>query len=229
VKYRRILYGVIALAVVLVGIHFLTSGKNAGAPQPGVTTPAPATESATGSTAEPTNEPTAEPTSGPTTTAAAGTAVPSVVGHRLTNALQELLGDGFADVLPVDAAGQKIPVNPENWIVEAQDPAAGVVSSLTTRVRLTVSKPEETPDTGGGGVPDVVCSGLPDATTALTQAGYTVATRDGTGRGRLVLVDSNWLVIAQSAQAGSHPSRGAQITVTIVKFGEPTGASGCHS
>lgn len=225
-KYRRIFYVIVVLVVVIVGVRLLTGGRKTVAESPlptatsasATTEPPPATSAATSAPAATDPAPTGT-----------GSPVPSVVGHRLTNALEELVGHGFANVLPVDAAGQKVPVNPENWIVLAQDPAAGVVSPPTTRVRLTVSKPEETPGTGTGGVPEVVCSGLPEATTALTEAGYSVATRDGTGRGRLVLVESNWLVTAQSEPAGSRPARGTEITVTIVKFGESTGSSGCHS
>jgi hypothetical protein len=43
------------------------------------------------------------------------------------------------------------------------------------------------------------------------------------------VVDRNWVVIRQSVAAGARPDKKARITLTAVKFGEPTGDSGCKS
>jgi hypothetical protein len=225
-RYRRLLYAVLVGILAYFGVTWVDDEDT----EP-VAAPSPASASATATTLSPTPsaEPTTEqpPTTPPTTTS--GPVVPSVVGHRLGAAITELVAEGYVNVVAVDAAGDKVPVNPENWIVRSQEPAAGTGSPVTTRVRLIVVKPSEPVGPGNGGVPEVVCTDLPTARGALAAAGYEVRTVDGTGRGRLLLVESNWLVVGQSPAAGSRPGRGTTVTVTIVKYGEPTGDSGCRS
>jgi hypothetical protein len=223
-RYRRVLFAVVAAVLLVAGVRWVAGDP--GAPPPAAPpAAAPTTAAVT----------TAATTAPPETTGAVPTAtgrtpvVPSVLGRRLGAAVTTLVAEGYGDVVPVDAAGDKIPLNPENWVVEGQDPAAGTAAPTSTRVRLTVVKPTESPQPAGDGLPDVVCTDLPTARAAIAAAGHDAGLADGSGRDRLVLVESNWLVIAQSPPAGVIPPDGAAVRLTVVKYGEPTGASGCRS
>jgi beta-lactam-binding protein with PASTA domain len=160
--------------------------------------------------------------------------VPSVTGKRLTDAISTLGDAGYRRVKPEDAsAANRVVLNPDNWVVESQTPAAGAAADGKTQVTLKVSKP--TDSAGGatvaaGTVPDVVCKDLQSAQDALRVAGFShLSSKDGSGRNRVQLIDRNWVVTGQSAAAGSRPSERTEILLTVVKFGESTGSSGCKS
>ena len=66
--------------------------------------------------------------------------------------------------------------------------------------------------------------------TPLQAAGfYNLGSEDGTGQGRAQLIDRNWVVITQSVPAGRTRGPSTRIVLTAVKYGEPTGSSGCPS
>lgn len=161
--------------------------------------------------------------------------VPSVVGKRLPDALTTLINAGFKKVEPIDgSASHRVVVNPENWVVTAETPAGGSRADIGTKITLTVHKPSDTAGSTGtpttGTVPNVVCKDLQTAQDTLQAAGYPLITStDGSGRGRTQIIDSNWLVIAQSAAPNTHPAQTTRIVLTVVKFGEPTAHSGCKS
>jgi hypothetical protein len=159
--------------------------------------------------------------------------VPGVVGKRLTDAEAALSAAGFGTVKPVDSTDQhRAVLNAENWVVESQSPAANTRADPGTTVTLSVRKPS---DGAGGGamdgvVPNVVCKDLQTAQDTLQAAGFhLLGSADGTGQGRVQVIDRNWVVIRQSAAAGSRPGASTRIVLTAVKFGEPTGDSGCKS
>lgn len=180
------------------------------------------------STAPPTPSSTATPSPAPMAT------VPNVAGKRLADAQAQLKAAGFTAVGTADVTGQgRIVVNPTNWIVRSQLPPAGSTIAVNAQVTLNVSKPSDgqpaDPVTVGV-VPKVVCRDLQAAQDLLQAAGFAnLASRDGTGQGRAQVVDQNWLVTAQSAAAGSTPDPAQRITLTVVKYGERTGKSGCKS
>jgi beta-lactam-binding protein with PASTA domain len=181
-----------------------------------------------------TGTPGAAPSGTPSPSVTTAVALPTVTGTKLSVALTELSAAGFHNVEPTDATGRnRAIVNPQNWTVQSQDPAAGSKVDLRTRITLKVSKPSD--GAGGGGtaagvVPDVRCKDLQTAQDTLQAAGFReLGSVDGTGQGRVQIIDSNWLVIKQSAAPGSRPGTGTRIVLTVVKFGEPTGDSGCRS
>jgi len=158
--------------------------------------------------------------------------VPAVVGDRLVDAERTLVAAGFKDIKRVDATGQdRTVVNPENWVVRAQDPAPGSRTGTHTKITLRVAKPTDASAGGtatSGVVPNVVCRDLQTAQDTLQAAGfYNLASEDGTGQGRRQIIDSNWVVIKQSAPPGSRPASNTRIVLTTVKFGEPKGAADC--
>jgi hypothetical protein len=64
----------------------------------------------------------------------------------------------------------------------------------------------------------------------LRTAGFKdIALVDGAGKRRAVIVHQNWVVTAQSTAPGSRPDTMTKITLTVVKYGEPTGDSRCAS
>jgi hypothetical protein len=178
---------------------------------------------------------------GPTTTQSAtpaanaaeqkdGLTVPNLVGQRLPAAEAMLTGAKFRNYQELDVDGRLI-IDKDNWVVDSQDPAAGEVVPPDTRVVMRVRKPTDgsVPTAAGPGVvPNVVCAELQAAQEALRGSGFLLLTsKDGTGQGRVPLLDRNWVVIAQSEAPGSKPSTTTLITLTVVKHGEPSGTSGC--
>ncbi|HEX6468589.1 MAG TPA: PASTA domain-containing protein [Streptosporangiaceae bacterium] len=176
----------------------------------------------------------ATPTAPPTTPAERLTA-PDVVGSRLADAQRALADAGFAKVDAVDASGfKRLVLNPQNWIVKAQSPAAGAPAPPTGAITLKVVKPSDHAASGGGRVtrgvlPDVVCMDLQGAEARLRQAGFTnVRSTDGSGQGRIQIIYRNWIVTAESPAAGHRRAEGTRVVLTTVKYGEPTGSSGCR-
>lgn len=173
-----------------------------------------------------------------TTTAASSTQsgpkMPKVVEMRLADARELLKAQGYR-VAEEDGTGQKREIlEPLNWVVVSQLPEAEAEAPSGTQVLLKVRKPTDTstsavPPTKGA-VPDVVCLDLQTAQDTLQAAGFFVLwSEDATGQRRQQLVDRNWVVVSQSEAVGSTPDPKTKITLGAVKFGEPTGASGCKS
>ena len=102
-------------------------------------------------------------------------------------------------------------------------------------VTLEVTKPsDDADDESGSGaariVPDVVCINLQDAQDRLQAAGFfDLRSEDALGRGRWQVIDRNWVVTDQSPEPGGRRPSGTTIVLTTVKYGEPTGDSGCPS
>jgi hypothetical protein len=165
--------------------------------------------------------------------AATGTGtVPAVTGQRLSDAEKALKAAGYSKLKPQDASSaHRIVLDPNNWIVNSQSPAAGARVARSTAITLKVSKPTDGAGSStvtAGVVPDVVCKDLQSAQNTMQSAGfYNLGSADGTGQGRVQIVDRNWVVIKQSVAAGQRPSRTTRIVLTSVKYGEPTGTSGC--
>ena len=164
---------------------------------------------------------------------ATGNTVPNVVGQRLSAAERALSGAGYRSVKPVDDTSRnRIVIDPQNWTVDAQTPAAGTAAGTGTTITLKVRRPSDAapPNTTLGVVPKVICMNLQDAQNTLQSAGFfNLASVDGLGQGRQQILDRDWLVTKQSAVAGSKPKLLSRIVLTAVKYGESTGDSGCHS
>jgi beta-lactam-binding protein with PASTA domain len=163
-----------------------------------------------------------------------GTVVPNVVGQRLLAAEDQLKERGFIHLQERDASPQnRLIIDKDNWVVESQTPAAGSATPLETVIVLHVKKntdaavPSQAEE---GVVPNVVCAELQAAQDALRKSGFLLITsKDGTGQGRIPLVDRNWVVIEQSENAGTRPPTTTVIVLTVVRHGESTGDSGCQS
>ncbi|MEV0135454.1 PASTA domain-containing protein [Dactylosporangium sp. NPDC050688] len=158
--------------------------------------------------------------------------MPGLKGARLPDAQTRLNRLGLRNVHLVDDTGQDRRVlDPKNWVVAAQSPAEGTTVHANTELTLRVRKPSdgEGGAAGGGTVPDVLCMNLQEAQDELRAAGYRTTSEDHTTQGRRQVLDRNWLVVAQSPKAGTPAEKGTQVVMEVVKYGEPTGPSGCRS
>ena len=167
------------------------------------------------------------------TSTSSGHVLPDVRGQRLSAAEAALNVAGFHRVKPVDDTGRdRVVIDPTNWVVDAQSPAAGVSVATKTTVTLKVRRPSDrgsVPVTKGV-VPNVSCMNLQDAQDMLQRADFfNLASVDGLGQGRHQILDRDWVVVRQSVRAGGHPSPSTRVVLTAVKYGEPTGDSGCAS
>jgi hypothetical protein len=180
----------------------------------------------------------ATPSAAPARTSPDTLTAPNVVGKRLADAQETLETAGFAKVDADDASSERrIVFNPRNWVVTAQSPAAGVHAPMDSTATLRVVKPSDQADQAdqGGGppakgvLPNVVCMDLQAAEDRLQQAGFTdVRSADGSGQARIQIIDRNWVVTAQSPAAGHRQPAATRVVLTSVKYGEPTGSSGCR-
>ncbi|MEV0129740.1 PASTA domain-containing protein [Dactylosporangium sp. NPDC050688] len=191
--------------------------------------PASATPTEAGTSSAP-----SQPTSGPSDASVAQDEVPDVVTRRLDEAEGILRGAGLLSINRSDATGQnRVIVDPHNWIVRGQDPAAGTKIAPGITVTLRVGKSTDalpTIEPTKGVVPDVRCRDLQTAQDALRSAGfYLLVPKDGLGRGRVPLVDRGWIVVGQSVEPGTRAGYKTTVTLTVVKIGEPAGASGCQT
>lgn len=209
-----------ALAGVLAGCG--VSGRPAS---PGPATPPTAPS--------PTSQPPSSESSPPDGNGSADT-VPDVVGLHLDQAEAQLRGEGFLSIKRIDGTGQNRSIlRTDNWVVTGQDPAAGSPVTPGVTVVLKATKPTDdlpTIDVSPGTVPDVRCHDLQSAQDALRKAGYyLLVANDGLGQHRYPALDRDWIVVGQSEPPGSAPKRTTTIHLTVVKYGEPTGQSGCRS
>jgi hypothetical protein len=70
-------------------------------------------------------------------------------------------------------------------------------------------------------VPDVSGMNHQDAQDTMQKAGlYNLREVDGTGRGRMLVIDRNWVQTGQDPPAGTEVPADAVITLTAVKAGE---------
>ena len=73
---------------------------------------------------------------------ATGNTVPNVVGQRLSAAERALSSAGYRSVKPIDDTGRnRIVIDPQNWTVDAQTPAAGTAAATGTTITLKVRRP----------------------------------------------------------------------------------------
>lgn len=218
---RNILIGLVAVTVLLccgavVALNRLAYDE----PLPSAE-PTPPTGSATPAA------PTATGPPGRTSGVAPAGDAPDVVGRRLSEAKVLLAGAGYTTKV-LDATGQgRLVLEEQNWVVASQEPAAGAVVTLRVR-KPTDGQGSESVTVGV--VPDVLCKDLQNAQDALRSARYyNLHSEDATGRGRLQILDRDWVVVGQSEPPETSPAVTTRIVLRVVKFGEPTGESGCQS
>jgi hypothetical protein len=236
VSRHKVLTGVAAVVAALTVLGMIGNAVDTGDPAPqGVADAATSTPTATPDSDESSSAPS-------TSDAAATTAevledrvtMPKLVGKRLSAAEGVLSSLGIDDVDARDASPEdRIVLMSTNWVVTAQDHRAGAKIDPSESVILKVKKPSDrqgTVQTAIGTVPNVRCMDLQAAQDTLQAAGFfNLGSEDGSGQGRMQILDRDWVVIAQSVPAGAQPSPLKRVVLASVKYGESTGASNCRS
>ncbi len=124
--------------------------------------------------------------------------VPSVVGRRVTDAVEELTAAGL------DAQVVEVASDQDAGLVTGQKPVGGIVVVEGTQVRINVSKGPR-PVT----VPSVVGSPYEQAASELQRAGFSVTRVD-------VASDlAQGIVVSQDPSGGSESSKGARVTLSV--------------
>ncbi|WP_157546721.1 PASTA domain-containing protein [Hamadaea tsunoensis] len=223
---RRPLVTLIAL-VVLVGVAYGGGSLIAYLQKHPRTTPL-ASEMSTGPSA-----PAQSPSPSPSPLPSGYLLLPDLSKRRAPDAQSMLSLLGFKVNLQDSSGAGRLIVDPANWIVDGQDPPADSAVAIKSPVTLKVHKP-----TDGKGdqkfslgvMPNVVCKNLQDAYDALHKATYfNIGSKDASGANRLQLLTADWIVVGQSETAGKKPGLLTHITLTVVKYNESTGDSGCES
>src|SRR4051794_31817370 len=197
-RSRTVLVMVLAVLIgVAVGFFVVTAFGDTAPPPPPPTDPRPS---------RPTDR-TPPPSLDPLSPSVGSYQVTDVVGQRLPAAEQKLTTAGFLSRQERDATEQgRTVLEKDNWMVLAQDPPAGSISAPTTVVVLALRKPtdDHVPVVIGAGVmPDVICAELQTAQDVIRASKlYAIISRDATNQGRIVLLDRNWVVVAQSIRPG---------------------------
>ena len=202
----RALYGIAVLAVVAAGTLLTACGSGSGS-----------------------QSPTVAATSG--VPASAESTVTNFIGKGLQTAQDDAQAAGFHHLTSHDATGRaRHQILDRNWKVCFQTPAAGRSASRETTIDFGVVKLEETcpaTDQGtqppssaseGQGMPNLVGKSLSVATGSLP-SGTSITSKDVSGRGRLIIVKSNWKVCTQNPRPGT-PFNGQPVSLRVVKFGE---------
>jgi beta-lactam-binding protein with PASTA domain len=90
----------------------------------------------------------------------------------------------------------------------------GTTTSTSTRTSTSTSEPAKRVK-----VPDVSGLNHQDAQDAMQKAGlYNLREVDGTGQGRMLVIDRNWVQTGQDPAAGTEVPADAVITLTAVKY-----------
>ena len=135
-------------------------------------------------------------------------AVPDLVGATREDAERQLRDAGLEAAFTERESADEDP-----GTVLEQDPPAGTEIGKGRTVDLVVAKaPAEVE------VPDVGGQSEADATQALEDAGFDVATEEG----EATAPEEDGTVIAQDPAAGGTLPKGAEVTITIGRFTEPT-------
>jgi beta-lactam-binding protein with PASTA domain len=156
--------------------------------------------------------------------------MPDVVCMDLQLAQDKLQAAAFDNVRSKDGTPyDRRQVDDRNWVVVAQDPAAGTRGDSNTPVMLTALRygdpgaPPVYDRSQPGRIPRLACFDLQEAQDTLESAGfYNVASEDASGTGRSQIVDRNWTVVGQRPSPGPTVSKGTDIVLRVLKDDEPT-------
>jgi len=166
---------------------------------------------------------------GGTTAGASGKAktVPAFVGMGLQSAQDAAQKQGFYSLTSHDALGRgRHQILDRDWKVCSQNVKAGTRAATTTRLDLGAVKLAETcpskdrsaPAPAGATMPDFRGKSVNTARDALA-SGTSITVKDASGKGRFILLESNWQVCSQKPSAGTKLN-GQPVEFNAVKFGE---------
>jgi predicted small secreted protein len=165
----------------------------------------------------------------PTThSAAAPKPVPNLVGQGLQAAQDAAQAAGFYALKSHDSLGEdRHQILDRDWKVCTQTPAAGTNSPTTAKIDLGAVKLTETcpkggevkpPAKTGKTMPNFVGKGLSAARDSLP-SDASITSKDASGQGRIIILESDWKICGQTPKAGVAYS-GQPVTFTAVKTDE---------
>ena len=174
-------------------------------------------------------------TAGGSTSGASGNAktggktktVPHFVGMGLQSAQNTAQKQGFYSLKSHDSLGRnRHQILDRDWKVCSQNVKAGTTMSTDTQLDFGAVKLDETcpskdqsaPTAAGKTMPDFKGKSVNTARAALDSSA-SITVKDASGKGRYVLVESNWQVCSQKPPAGTKLS-GQPVEFSAVKFGE---------
>ncbi|MEU8548097.1 hypothetical protein AB0C81_14035 [Streptomyces roseoverticillatus] len=153
--------------------------------------------------------------------------LPDMTGKGLQSAQDHAQAAGFYNLASHDTLGRgRMQALDRNWKVCSQSPTPGK-HPTNTKIDFGAVKLEETcptkdqaaaPQASGSSMPDFTGKAVKVARRAL-HGNTSITVKDGSGQGRMVLVESNWQVCSQQPAAGAKLD-GQPVTLTAVKFGE---------
>jgi len=153
--------------------------------------------------------------------------VPAFVGMGLQSAQDAAQKQGFYSLTSHDALGRnRHQILDRDWKVCSQNAKAGTRAATKTRldfgaVKLAEtcpSKDQSAPASAGSTMPDFKGKSVNTARGALA-SGTSITVKDVSGKGRFILLESNWQVCAQKPSAGTKLN-GQPVEFSAVKFGE---------
>ncbi|WP_329348166.1 PASTA domain-containing protein [Streptomyces sp. NBC_01261] len=166
-------------------------------------------------------------TSGNAKTGGKTRTVPHFVGMGLQSAQDTAQKQGFYGLKSHDSLGRdRHQILDRDWKVCSQNVKAGTTTSTDTQLDFGAVKSDETcpskdqsaPTSAGTTMPDFKGKSVNTARDALDSS-TSITVKDASGKGRYVLVESNWQVCSQKPAAGTKLS-GQPVRFSAVKFGE---------
>jgi beta-lactam-binding protein with PASTA domain len=155
-------------------------------------------------------------------------AVPNLVGKGLQAAQDAAQAQGFYVLKSHDSLGQdRHQVLDRDWKVCSQSPAAGKSETTDTTLDLGAVKLAESCPKGGDQAPpaktgktmqNFVGKGLAAARNSLP-SNASITTKDASGQGRIIILESDWKVCTQTPKPGT-AYNGQPVTLTAVKTRE---------
>ncbi|MGY5106908.1 hypothetical protein [Streptomyces sp. 900105245] len=179
------------------------------------------------SPAAPSTSTPASPSSSASGTAGAKKPVSRFVGMGLQSAQDKAQSEGFRVLTSHDALGRsRVQAFDRNWKVCSQSVEAGTKVATTTMLDFGAVKTDEScpakdnqePAKATGTMPNFTGKSVKAARGALPSS-TSIDVTDASGSDRIVFMESNWQVCAQSPAAGANLT-GQPVEFKAVKFGE---------
>jgi beta-lactam-binding protein with PASTA domain len=147
--------------------------------------------------------------------------VANFIGKGLQAAQDDAQAEGFYNLTSHDATGRaRHQIFDRDWKVCFQRPAAGTTVSSGSRLDFGVVKLDErcpaadrgalspSPVSEGQAMPDLTGKSLNVAVSSLP-SGASITAKDISGRGRVIIVQSNWKICSQDPRSGAQFKRSA--------------------
>lgn len=128
-------------------------------------------------------------------------------------------GDSASKAASTTSTGRNVVASATSSVAAVPVPVAPAAPAASTTPQLA---PTPQPAATRAPMPYVVCMNLQDAQDTIQEAGvFFSRSKDATGKGRMQVMDRNWIVVAQSPAPGTMIGEGEAV-LSVVKIGEPS-------